>query len=105
MLNSHLSHVNFNQSVDGEYVGLGITILWSDGECRITEVNESGPAFKAGLKVDDVIVAVDKNDVTKSTLEEISQLLTGKKGTKVTIAVNRDDEKLEFIENTCLFGL
>lgn len=87
---------NFNQSVDGEYVGLGITIMWNDGECVITEVNKDTPAEKAGLKVDDLIVAVDKNDVTKSTLEEISQLLTGEKGTKVNIEVVREGERLEF---------
>ena len=87
---------NFNQSVDGSYTGLGITITWTDGDCTITEVVKDSPAEKAGLKVDDLIVAVDKNDITKSTLEEISQLLTGKKGTKVNLEVVREGERLEF---------
>ena len=87
---------NFNQSVDGEYVGLGITIMWTDGECVITEVMKNSPAEKVGLKVDDLIVAVEKNDVTKSTLEEISQLLTGEKGTKVKVEVIREGERLKF---------
>ena len=86
---------NFNQSVDGEYVGLGITITWTDGDCTITEVVKDSPAEKAGLKVDDLIVAVDKNDITKSTLEEISQLLTGKKGTSVKLEVMREGERLK----------
>ena len=84
---------SFNQSVDGEYVGLGITITWTDGDCTITEVVKDSPAEKAGLKVDDLIVAVDKNDITKSTLEEISQLLTGKKGTSVKLEVMREGER------------
>lgn len=87
---------SFNQSVDGEYVGLGITITWTDGDCTITEVVKDSPAEKAGLKVDDLIVAVDKNDITKSTLEEISQLLTGKKGTSVKLEVMREGERLKF---------
>ena len=87
---------SFNQSVDGEYVGLGIVITWNDGECVITEITKDTPAEKAGLKKDDLIVAVNKNDVTKSTLEEISELLTGKKGTKVTLEVMREGERLEF---------
>lgn len=87
---------SFNQSVDGEYVGLGITITWTDGDCTITEVVKDSPAEKAGLKVDDLIVAVDKNDITKLTLEEISQLLTGKKGTSVKLEVMREGEKLKF---------
>lgn len=87
---------NFNQSVDGSYTGLGITITWTDGDCTITEVVKDSPAEKAGLKVDDLIVAVDKNDITKSTLEEISQLLTGKKGTNVNLEVVREGERLEF---------
>ena len=86
---------SFNQSVDGEYVGLGITITWTDGDCTITEVVKDSPAEKAGLKVDDLIVAVDKNDITKSTLEEISQLLTGKKGTSVKLEVMREGERLK----------
>ena len=87
---------NFNQSVDGSYTGLGITITWTDGDCTITEVVKDSPAEKAGLKVDDLIVAVDKNDITKLTLEEISQLLTGKKGTSVKLEVMREGEKLKF---------
>ena len=86
---------SFNQSVDGEYVGLGITITWTDGDCTITEVVKDSPAEKAGLKADDLIVAVNKNDITKSTLEEISQLLTGKKGTSVKLEVMREGERLK----------
>ena len=41
---------NFNQSVDGSYTGLGITITWTDGDCTITEVVKDSPAEKAGLK-------------------------------------------------------
>ncbi len=87
---------SFNQSVDGEYVGLGITITWTDGDCIITEVVKDSPAEKAGLKMDDLIVMVDKTDITKYTLEEISALLTGEEGTKVKLTVMRNEEKLEF---------
>lgn len=90
------STYNFNQSVDGEYVGLGITITWLDGICTITEVNKDAPAYKQGLKVGDIITAVDYNDVTKSTLDEISGLLTGAEGSEVVVTVNRNGETKEF---------
>lgn len=87
---------NFNQSVDGEYVGLGITITWVEGVCTVVEVAENSPAEKQGIKVDDVIIGVDSKDVTKSTLEEISELLTGEKGTSVSIKMKRGEEEKDF---------
>ena len=87
---------NFNQSVDGEYVGLGITITWIDGVCTVIEVAENSPAEKQGIKVDDVIIGVDSNDVTKSTLEEISNLLTGEKDTSISIKMKRGEEEVDF---------
>ena len=87
---------SFNQSVDGEYVGLGITITWIDGVCTVVEVAKNSPAEKQGIKVDDIIIEVNSNDVTKSTLEEISTLLTGEKGTSVSIKMKRGEEEKDF---------
>lgn len=87
---------SFNQSVDGEYVGLGITITWLDGICTITEVVEDSPAEKKGLEVGDVLVAVDDIDVTSSTLDEISSLLAGAEGASVKVTVERGEERKDF---------
>lgn len=94
-LNSNDTY-SFNQTVDGEYVGLGITITWMDGVCTIVEVMDNSPAEKQGLKVGDVIVAVDANDVTASTLDEISSLLTGSEGSSVSVTVEREGERKDF---------
>lgn len=90
------STYNFNQSVDGEYVGIGITITWMDGICTITEVNKKGPAYEKGLKVGDIIKAVNNNDVTNSTLDDISNLLAGAEGSEVVITVERNGEEKDF---------
>ena len=86
----------FNQSVDGEYVGLGITISWLDGVCTVIEVAENSPAEKQGIKVDDIIIEVDSKDVTNSSLDDISGLLTGDIDTTVSVKVRRGDEEKDF---------
>ena len=87
---------SFTQSVDGEYGGRGSTRTWIDGVCTVVEVAKNSPAEKQGIKVDDIIIEVDSNDVTKSTLEEISSLLTGEKGTSVSIKMKRGEEEKDF---------
>ncbi|HEX3934480.1 MAG TPA: aspartyl protease family protein, partial [Puia sp.] len=51
MPNSH-----YRDPFDYSYTGLGI--YWIDGEVRVGDVMKSSPAEKAGLKEDDVVVAV-----------------------------------------------
>jgi len=46
---------DFNESVDGEFVGVGVTIIYEDGYNKIIDVNKNGPADKAGLKKGDIL--------------------------------------------------
>lgn len=85
----------FNETVDGEYVGIGATVSYSDEEAKVLEVFDSSPAKKAGLKKDDVIIKVDGKDITKKNLSEITNMIKGKKNTIVSLTVKRKNtEKL-----------
>lgn len=85
----------FNDETKGYYVGIGVTISCTDSN-KIIYVNEGGPAEKAGLKVDDVIVKVDGNDVTDQCGNGLSTLIRGEEDTTVNITVKRGEEEKSF---------
>lgn len=80
---------SFNKSVDGFFVGIGVTIMYSDGYNQIIKVDDSGPGDKAGLKVNDIILSVDGNSVKGVYGEELTSLIKGKSGSKVKIMIKR----------------
>ena len=80
---------SFNESVDGYFVGIGVTIMYSDGYNQIIKVDDSGPGDKAGLKVNDIILSVDGNSVKGVYGEELTSLIKGKSGSKVKIMIKR----------------
>lgn len=80
---------SFNESVDGYFVGIGVTIMYSDGYNQIIKVDDSGPGDKAGLKVNDIILSVDGHSVKGVYGEELTSLIKGKSGSKVKIMIKR----------------
>lgn len=81
-----------------EYVGIGIYVGEStSGEAVIlAPVGEGSPAFEAGIEAYDVIVKVEGEDVTGLELEEVTNKIKGKEGTKVKITVERDGKEKEY---------
>lgn len=87
---------DFNESVDGEFVGVGVTIIYEDGYNKIIDVNKNGPADKAGLKKGDILLKIDGKDVKEVFGSQITALVRGKKGTKVEFTIKRDNEEKKF---------
>ena len=82
-----------------EYVGIGIYVSQPTDTKEaiiLAPVGDESPAFKAGIKAYDVIVKVNGEDVTGLELEEVTNKIKGKEGTKVKITVDRDGEEKEF---------
>lgn len=83
--NSH-----YRDQFDYSYTGLGI--YWVEGEIRVGDIMKDSPGEKAGLKVDDVVIAVNNNfsnniQAYKNILQTI--------GEKVTIIVKRNGELVQ----------
>lgn len=81
---------NFQDLVNNDYEGVGVTISKSGNQCVVAEVYTGGPAAKAGIKVGDVFIQIDGVDISEKTLEEIAILLRGTAQTKVVISLLRN---------------
>ena len=84
----------FIEDVTGAYVGIGVTIQYTEGGIEILEVNPNGGAKQAGLKVGDVIVKVDGQNIVGMTTGEVSGMVRGKENTTVTLELLRGEERI-----------
>jgi hypothetical protein len=80
--NSH-----YREAFDYSYTGLGI--YWIDGEIKIGDVMKESPAEKAGLKEDDVVLAIGNNFT--NNIQTYKNLLQNT-GERVKIIIKRNGE-------------
>jgi carboxyl-terminal processing protease len=77
----------------GEFAGVGIQIGKNkNGEIEILNVLANEPAFNGGIKVGDLLYAIDSFNLQNISLNEISARLRGTKDTKVSLLLRRDDK-------------
>jgi len=85
---------NFSEDMDGEYVGVGMTINKKKGEAlEVVSPFIGSPAEKVGIKIGDKITKVDDKDILPLTAADTVKLLKGKEGTKVNVEVIRSGKK------------
>ena len=79
-------------SADSRRAWMGVNCIESEGEVRITRVNEDSPADVAGLQEGDRIVRIDGAEVR--TLETLWKTLWrgGASEREVTLEIRRGDE-------------
>jgi carboxyl-terminal processing protease len=83
---------DFESETSGEFGGLGIEISVQNGVLTIISPIEDAPAWEAGIKAGDKVIAVNGTSTKGMSLVEASQLMRGKKGSKVVLRVVRDNE-------------
>ena len=76
----------------GTFSGLGIVITIQDDMITVVAPIEDKPAFIAGVKAGDKIIKIDGETIKGFTIMDAVHKLRGKKGTKVTITIVREDE-------------
>ncbi|MDE5564148.1 MAG: S41 family peptidase [Oscillospiraceae bacterium] len=75
----------------GQQIGIGVTVQRSDeGWLHIITVEEGSPAETAGLQSDDLIIAVNGEQIAELEYEEAVSRVRGEEGTKVTLTIRRD---------------
>lgn len=83
------------QMVSNSYGGIGSVITWNSKLKRsvISEPYEGMPAAKAGLKVGDILMEIDGQDLEGKDNQAVSNLLRGQVGTSFHLKVQRPGEK------------
>lgn len=89
-------YASYLENSENAYVGIGITITVAhDGSgLQIMEVNPGSSAEEAGLRVDDVITAIEGNSTADMTTTDARNLVRGKEGTPVELTLWREGETL-----------
>ncbi|HZO90173.1 MAG TPA: S41 family peptidase [Chthonomonadaceae bacterium] len=83
----------------GDFEGIGALLQQeppNNGAIKVVRPIETGPAEKAGLKADDVIVRVNGKPILGKDLNEVVNLIKGKSGTYVRLGVMRGKTPLDF---------
>ena len=86
----------FNEQVDGKYQGIGVEIVTVDNTTEITKVFSNSPASEAGLKIGDILLKVDDEDVSSMVAADIASKIKESGKDKVTILVKRGEEELSY---------
>ena len=85
---------DFSEDMEGEYVGVGMSINKKKGEAlEVVSPFIGSPAEKVGIKIKDKVTKVDGKDILPLTANETVKLLKGKEGTKVDVEVVREGKK------------
>lgn len=77
----------------GEYGGIGSVIQYYDDNVHISEPYENYPAHKTGLIPGDAILEINGVNTERKTVSEVSELLKGQPGSKLTLKIRREGEK------------
>ena len=82
----------YEESMANAYVGVGITIT-EDAEAggmRVEEVVSGGPAEEAGIRMGDLLLAVEGEDVLPLGIDGTRDLVRGEEGTRVNMHFSRN---------------
>ncbi|MFV0435881.1 MAG: S41 family peptidase [Desulfopila sp.] len=98
-LDPHSAYLNPNdfkelqEETEGEFSGIGIEITIKDDVISVISPIEGTPADRAGLKANDIIVAINGEKTKEMGALEAIKRLRGPKGSTVTITVFREGWK------------
>ena len=77
-------------------MGVGVTIQAHPQGALVVDVNLTGPAAAAGIRMNDVLIEADGVSLAGLAAGDVSDLLRGEAGTSVTVKVLREGRELSF---------
>lgn len=86
----------FYNSLNGNFVGIGVALEKVDTGIKITRVYENSPADKAGVLEGDIITAIDGVSVLGKEAESVATEIRGLEGEPVLLTIMRGTSTQEF---------
>src|SRR5918998_77609 len=81
----------------GQFGGLGIEVGMEDGFVKVISPIEDTPAFKAGIKPNDLIIKLDDTPVKGMSLNDAVKRMRGKPNTTITLTISRKGESAPIV--------
>ena len=83
--------------IDGNYSGLGLSVVMEDGAVKVVSPFRGSPAEKAGIKAGDFITHLDGQLIYGGDLDEAVARMRGEAGTSIKLTIFRpgSDEPIE----------
>jgi carboxyl-terminal processing protease len=84
----------FRTSIRGHFEGIGAHVEWDDEHdaVMVTEPFENQPAWNAGIRRGDLILAVDGESIVGTNLNDAVAMIRGPKDSTVVLTILRDGE-------------
>ncbi len=92
------SYAALREEQRGKYYGVGMQVGPRNNKVIVIAPFAGAPAYRAGIRPGDVIIAVDGKQTDNMSTSDVAELLKGPKGTSVKITVLREgsDKPLDF---------
>ncbi|MCT4688666.1 S41 family peptidase [Vallitalea sp.] len=79
------------ESVSGEFVGIGAVMVQDGDWVKVLYPIPKSPAIRAGVKAEDLVIAINGKSAKNLTPTEAANKIKGKEGTKVSITFRRGE--------------
>ncbi|HWX53604.1 MAG TPA: S41 family peptidase [Verrucomicrobiae bacterium] len=87
------TYSSFREEEQGKYQGVGMVISPRNDKIIVVAPFSGSPAYRAGIRPGDVILAVDGKATNNMDSTQVSDMLRGPKGTQVIITIAREDSE------------
>ena len=85
----------FNETVDGSYIGIGITIAMNaDKKFYVVSVVEDSPAEKANIQVGDYLLKIDDQLLEGLNLSDVTSIIKKDEKTTLELTLERDGKEV-----------
>jgi carboxyl-terminal processing protease len=87
----------FEKHTRGNFIGVGIQIQKNRfNEIEVQTPLDGTPAYRAGIQSGDIIAKVNGEPLMDVSLNKVVEIITGPKGTPVTLTIRREGKEIEF---------